>query len=235
MEIYTAPFDYDAKEGIPDERGIFTGYGSTFGGAPDAGGDVVMQGAFFESLMKGGRNGTGVAMLWQHDAKQPLGVWLSLAENARGLKVTGQLALGTQVGDYAHTVMKMGAVRGLSIGYDILEKEETNDRKVRYLKKVDLWEISPVTFPMNVRATITRVKSLTEAKTERELESALRDAGMSATEAKHMISICRNTLREAEKVNGKTLVPITEILKLTQELNDLEVKHAVGISFDSII
>jgi HK97 family phage prohead protease len=174
-------------------------------------------------------------MLWQHDPKQPLGIWLSLAENDRGLKVSGQLGLGTPVGDYAYVMMKMEALKGLSIGYDIIDAEPAKGNKPRMLKKLDLWEISPVTFPMNTRATISRVKSLAEARTERELESALREVGLSISEAKHVISICRHTLREAEKDDGKNLVPMTEMLKLMQELNTFEVQQAVGIKIDSII
>lgn len=234
MEIYTAPFVCESKAGIPDEKGYFEGYGSTFGGDPDSGGDVVVRGAFFESLIKGGRNGSGVAMLWQHDHKQPLGVWDSLAENERGLKVAGRLALGTQIGDYAHVVMKMKALQGLSIGYDTIEAEPGKGKIKRLLKKVELWEISPVTFAMNTRASITRVKSLAEAKTPRELEDALRDAGLSREEAKYAISICRQTLREAEKDDGKSLSPMTEILKLTQELNALTVQQSVKMHINSL-
>ncbi len=234
MEIYTAPFTVESKEGIPDEKGFFEGYGSTFGGKADSGGDVVMRGAFFESLVKGGRNGSGVAMLWQHDHKQPLGVWDFLQENDKGLKVAGRLALGTQIGDYAYIVMKMKALQGLSIGYDTIESEPGKGDVRRYLKKVELWEISPVTFAMNTRASITRVKSLAEAKTPRELEDALRDAGLSREEAKYAISICRQTLREAEKEDGRSLAPLTEILKLTQELNSFAVQQSVKMHIKSL-
>lgn len=235
MEIYTAPFICESKAGIPDDKGFFEGYGSTFGGDPDSGGDVVLKGAFFESLMKGGRNGSGVAMLWQHDFKLPLGVWDSLAENERGLKVAGRLALGTQIGDYAYVVMKMKALQGLSIGYDTIDTEPGKGKIKRFLKKVELWEISPVTFAMNTRASITRVKSLAEAKTARELEDALRDAGLSREEAKYTISICRQTLREAEKMDGNSLTPLTEILKLTQELNSFEREQSVRMQINSIL
>ena len=38
-----------------NEEGIFKGYGSTFGGAPDSYGDVVVEGAFSESVKNGGK------------------------------------------------------------------------------------------------------------------------------------------------------------------------------------
>ena len=44
--------------------------------------DVVLPGAFAESLAQ--RGASGVKMLFQHDANQPIGVWASLKEDARG-------------------------------------------------------------------------------------------------------------------------------------------------------
>jgi hypothetical protein len=40
------------------EDGVIEGYGSTFGGEPDSYGDIVMPGAFAESLVKHKRAGT---------------------------------------------------------------------------------------------------------------------------------------------------------------------------------
>ncbi len=50
--------------------GMFEGYASLFGTA-DLGRDVVLRGAFAESLRK--RAPAGVKMLWQHDAAEPIG------------------------------------------------------------------------------------------------------------------------------------------------------------------
>ncbi|MCK5606772.1 HK97 family phage prohead protease, partial [Candidatus Pacearchaeota archaeon] len=66
--------EIDLKED-GDEAGVFTGYGSTFGGKPDSYGDIVVAGAFRNTLAKGGRNGNGVAMLWQHEMHNPIGIW----------------------------------------------------------------------------------------------------------------------------------------------------------------
>ena len=77
-----------------DSDGVFEGYASLFGVA-DLGKDVVMPGAFAESLA---RRGVGaIRMLWQHDAGEPIGRWLSITEDRRGLhwsapRLTGQAA-----------------------------------------------------------------------------------------------------------------------------------------------
>jgi HK97 family phage prohead protease len=191
------PFDVKAED--ITEEGTFKGYGSTFGGSPDAYGDIVVQGAFLSSISRGGRNKSGVPMLWQHQSSQVPGVWTSLAEDKRGLKVEGKLALKTQLGSESYELMKLGGIKGLSIGYDVVTFETDAHRKVRYLKEVDLWEISLVTFPANTRARITSVKAIEEAKTERQMEQALREAGLSKAAAQYVVSLCRPSLRDSEE------------------------------------
>ena len=211
------------------EDGTFEGWGSLFDNNPDAHNDLVARGAFQETLAKGGRNGTGVMMGWQHDTRgMPPGVWLELREEPRGLRVKGQLALETQLGREAHEIMKLGAKTGtwrfsLSIGYDSLDEEfhtpKGNNRKVRTIKKADLWEISIVNFPAKLGATVNVVKDIKEliqqATTERELEKALRELDVfSKTDALHIISLLKTSLRDSgTKVDDAGLSLILDSLK----------------------
>ncbi|RJX18952.1 MAG: HK97 family phage prohead protease [Desulforudis sp.] len=210
-------FPFELKADGLDETGTFSGYASMFGGKPDTYGDIVDAGAFAETLAKGGRNGTGVAMLWQHRSDEPLGVWDEIVEDKKGLKVSGRLAMATQRGREAHELMKMGAIRGLSIGYDALdfyyETPKGNDQKIRHLKKVELWEISPVTFPALTRAQIAVVKGLREARTERELERALREAGLSRQDALYLAGLCRTSLRESGAEGARGLEAVAAALR----------------------
>ena len=137
--------------------GMFEGYASLFGTA-DLGRDVVASGAFAESLRR--RGPAGVKMLWQHDAAQPIGTWLSIAEDARGLRVRGQLNLAVARARELLALMRSGAVDGLSIGFRT--RHATSDAKtgLRTLRSVDLWEISVVTFPMHPGARVTAVKRM---------------------------------------------------------------------------
>jgi len=64
----------------------FEGYASIFG-ARDGIGDVVAPGAFAASLRR--RGASGVRMLYQHFAHEPIGVWDEIREDARGLYVRG--------------------------------------------------------------------------------------------------------------------------------------------------
>lgn len=186
---------FEIKE-VDEKTGEFEGYGSTFGGKPDSYGDIILPGAFAKSISKGGRNGTGVALLWQHKSDAPVGVWVEMAEDKKGLKMKGKLTLGVRQADEALLLMRDKAIRGLSIGFQVPKggAEYDRDKGIRYLKEVLLWEVSLVTFPANTRAQLTRVKSLAEAKTPRELELCLREAGLSRAEAKLMVKRCKADL-----------------------------------------
>lgn len=131
--------------------GEFEGYASLFG-VPDLGRDVVMPGAFAASLA--GRGAAGVRMLWQHDPSEPIGRWLSLVEDARGLKVRGRLSRGVGRAREVAALMADGAVDGLSIGFRTVEARRDRLTGLRRLSRVDLWEISVVTFPMHPGARV---------------------------------------------------------------------------------
>lgn len=218
---HDVPFEIKAEDVADD--GVFSGYGSTFGGKPDSYGDVIAPGAFTETIAKGGRNGTGIAMLWQHKSDEPIGVWRSIEQNKKGLKLEGQLAIKSTKGSDAHELMKIGAIKGLSIGFDIAKdgftiNETTN---IRTLKKLNLWEVSPVTFPANTRAQISTVKAIEEATTERELEAVLRDEGLSRRSAMALISKCKHFALPRESAMSNLL----QCMKNTNQL--LEVNNSL--------
>lgn len=135
--------------------GIIEGYASLFGVA-DSGGDIVSPGAFARSLAK--RGATGVKMLWQHDAAEPIGVWTSILEDAKGLKVVGRLDLSVARAREALSLVRSGAVDGLSIGFRTKRATTDKTNGLRRLQEVDLWEVSIVTFPMLTQARIGAVK-----------------------------------------------------------------------------
>ena len=193
-------YSYDFKD--ITEEGVFTAYASTFGGEPDSYDDIIEKGAFSKTLSKGGRNKNGIMMLWGHDHTKVLGVWPEIKEDSKGLYVKGQIALKTQLGSETYELLKIGAVKGLSIGYSVIDSKIIRDAKgnflQRVLKEIDLWEVSLVTFPANLNAQVTGVKNsnVLDCKTERELEKNLRDAGYSKKEAQYIISLSKKDLRD---------------------------------------
>ena len=138
-----------------DADGVFEGYASLFGEA-DLGKDVVMPGAFAGSLRK--RGAAEVRLLWQHDPGQPIGRWLQIEEDRRGLRVRGKLNLAVERARDIHALMREGAVDGLSIGFRVERARAERPTGLRRLEKLDLWEISVVTFPMLPGARVETVK-----------------------------------------------------------------------------
>ncbi|ODA66842.1 Caudovirus prohead protease [Methyloligella halotolerans] len=135
--------------------GTFSGYASLFG-RMDLGRDLVMPGAFAESLRaKGAR---GIKLLFQHNPDEPIGVWVDVREDTRGLLVHGRLLPGVARAREVLELMRAGALDGLSIGFRTVKGRTEPKSGIRRLDKIDLWEISIVTFPMLADARVSFVK-----------------------------------------------------------------------------
>jgi HK97 family phage prohead protease len=150
-EVKFAPVDLKSVEA----DGTFCGYASLFGEV-DLGQDLVMPGAFRESLVARGLQ--GVKLLFQHDPNEPIGVWLELREDGKGLFVRGRLMPEVTRAREVLSLMRAGALDGLSIGFRTVKGRTDPNSGVRRLDKIDLWEISIVTFPMLPQARVSTVK-----------------------------------------------------------------------------
>jgi len=176
-------FDCKYEKVDVDDEGTFEGYASVFNNK-DLGNDVIRKGAFADTLMN--KTPKQIKLLYQHKTDEPIGVVDSIEEDNKGLKIKGRLALGTQRGKEVYEFMKMGALDSMSIGYRINQDGYKYDdkNKRRIIKSVDLMEVSMVTFPMNPKATISKVKNADIEDgivTKRELEKLLRDSGIFST------------------------------------------------------
>lgn len=140
-----------------DDQGIVSGYASVFS-VQDRHNDCIQYGAFRESIINHYSNNQ-IKLLWQHQQDKPIGVFNLIAEDKYGLYIEAKLLLGIQKAREAYDLLKSGAINGLSIGYTPLEYEFDENSQTRMLTKVDLWEISLVTFPANTHACITSLKS----------------------------------------------------------------------------
>lgn len=143
-----------------DDVGSLEGYASVFG-VRDSHNEIVMPGAFSDSLSRHKREGTYPLMLWQHDTDEPIGVWDDLADDGKGLFAKGRLLVDQSVpeADKAHSLLKAGAVRGMSIGYREVDVAPSSNGEPRKLVKLDLMECSIVSFPSNRRAMVDAVKA----------------------------------------------------------------------------
>jgi HK97 family phage prohead protease len=168
------------------DDGTFEGYGSVFG-VVDSYNEVVAPGAFTESLAEIAARGRPLPILWQHRSDLPIGPYTELKEDDVGLRVTGtllkdELPLAAQ----AHALMRARVVSGLSIGYYVRESSYDEKTGIRTLKKVDLVEVSLVTFPANDDARVDAIKMKLahgSLPTIREFEALLREQGFSKSQA----------------------------------------------------
>lgn len=201
-----APVDFKKV----DEQGSFEGYACLFN-ERDMGSDVVMPGAFRKSLQK--RGASTIRMLFQHDVNEPIGVWRIIREDGKGLYVQGKLLNEVGRAREILSLMRAGALDGLSIGFRTQKARHDRAGGVRRLYEVDLWEISVVTFPMQPNARIRQVKAGC-LPTEREFERWLvRDAGFTRAKARAIIRSGYKSLARKQDAAGKDRERLIGVLR----------------------
>ncbi|OTQ72067.1 HK97 family phage prohead protease [Gilliamella sp. N-G2] len=188
------------------DSGAFTGYGSVFG-VKDSYSDIVIKGAFTNSLNKWKEKGRLPALLWQHKMDEPIGYYTKMVEDDNGLYLEGQLLIDDDpLAKRAHAHMKAKSLSGLSIGYILNDYDYDKEKSAFILKDIDLWEVSVVTFPANDEARIDNVKSIFESgdiPPPKEIERVLRDVGLSRTQAKAFMSEGYSSLKQRDVSNSE--------------------------------
>ena len=166
------------------------------------------------------------ALLWQHKMDQPIGVWTEMYEDEHGLYAKGQLALGVQQADEAYILMKMGALSGLSIGYITTKEHYDREQKANLLQELTLLETSLVTMQCSDISRVEVVKSRFEQEelpTEREMEKALRELGLSRKQSKAFLAEGYKSLAANDDENKAEIIPLNNTVsaKEASELLDL--------------
>lgn len=180
LETKFLPLALKAGEASDDGRyRQIEGYGAVFGNV-DSYNEIIMPGAFAASIAE-----KEPKMAWQHDLRQLIGRWDEVREDSNGLMMRGRVATRTERGAEAAELLEMGALKGLSIGFNTIKSEMDHDSGVRRLMEIDLWEVSLVSVPANPLANVTGFKSI---ETTREFEAALRKMGFSRSDAKSIAS-----------------------------------------------
>ena len=175
METKFLPMEVKATGDGDDKRyRQVEGYGSVFGNR-DSYGDIIVPGAFAESI-----KAKEPKMAWQHDLRTLVGRWDEVREDDHGLFLKGRIATSTPKGNEAAELVSMGALTGLSIGFNTVRDEMDRETGLRRLMEIDLWEVSFVTVPANSLANVTNIKSIRDI---RAFEAALREMGFSRKDA----------------------------------------------------
>lgn len=139
------------------DNGIIEAYVSIFGNV-DSDGDIIVRGAFLESLAKKLPKG-----VWSHNWDMPVAITLEAHEDDKGLYIKGQFNLETQRGKEAYSDLKFGTIDEFSIGFRVLDWEY-DDAGHRIIKKVRLYEWSPVLAGANPDTELIDIKAFKDFK-----------------------------------------------------------------------
>lgn len=140
-------------QSVEGEEGVIEAYVSIFGNVDHAG-EVVEKGAFSESLSR-----KLPKAVWSHNWDEIIGKTLVAREDEKGLYVKFQLVLAVQKAKEAYELMKAGAVDEFSIGYSI-DESDIDEKGVKHLRKLSLYEYSPVLAGCNPDTVLVSVKSV---------------------------------------------------------------------------
>ena len=190
-----------AKLSAKEENGkwIVRGYATVFGNR-NVYNFSISKGAYKDVL------DASPKMFYNHLTWQnvPLGKWTKLEEDDTGLKVEGELTKGVAMASDVYAALKAGTIDGLSVsvGFNDDDVEEDEDGSFRVLRVSALDEISICAFPADQKARVSETLSADEiddsidgAKTVRDIEAVLRDAGrFSKRQAQSLISKLKGAL-----------------------------------------
>jgi len=146
-----------------DEKGLVEAYVSIFGNV-DSYDEVIERGAFRESLEKKLPKG-----VWAHNWDKPIAKTIEAEEDEKGLRIKGKLVLEVQQAKEAYALLKEGVIDEFSIGYSVLKDEVNRETGIRTLKKLRLYEWSPVLVGANPDTEVIGVKNA-EKKEKKEVK-----------------------------------------------------------------
>jgi hypothetical protein len=174
FETQSFPFEIKNLSATGEVVGLASVYGNI-----DRQGEAVAPGAFRASVERAMASGRGLPMLREHNAQLACGSWTGFEDIGGALRVTGKLAMQTEIGRETRELVAAGALTGLSIGFANASRVRANGRTI--ITSGDLLEVSLVAIPANPGAVIEAVKS---APGPREIEAVLKAAGLSNRQAK---------------------------------------------------
>jgi HK97 family phage prohead protease len=159
-----------------------TGYAALFNAVTDLGmfREQIAPGAFSASLAKP----DDVRALWNHDPNIVLGRntagTLTLSEDERGLRIEIDPP-DTQWGRDAVTSIRRGDVSQMSFGFFTHRESWDYEQNMRTLEEVELFDVSPVTFPAYADTTVA----------VRSMEHGRKAAGMHPTVAAAIVRLAQ--------------------------------------------
>ncbi len=204
-KLLVPSFDLSEFKADDGRKGRISGYGVVFSNV-DLGKDIVDPKSCDATISDHQKNGTMPFMFYQHDKNEPIGDWVEMKKDDKGVFVVGDLWIdkGIQKAEQAYLMCKGRGQKGLSMGYKTA-KSDFDKKGNRILQEISVKEISPVAFPMNQKAQIMSVKGLLDKEqiSVREAEDYLREVGMSQSQAKSFLAKLSLGLKSQRDADSK--------------------------------
>ncbi len=147
--------NYGEIKDIDSKKRIVTGILANYN--LDSHGDIIEKGAFKKTISERGEK---ILFLNQHKWDQPHGYFKELAETPAGLHFVSNSLPDTSYSNDALELYAAGIVKEHSIGFEVIKSDWDNDKNIRYLKEIKLYEGSNVTLGANSATPFTGFKSI---------------------------------------------------------------------------
>ena len=177
------------------DEGKLVAYVTTFNNS-DVVGDIMAPGSLDKFVKEFNETEKQLPMLWQHDKNELIGEWTKFEINSRGVKGYGEIFTDVTRGNDVRNLIRRGAVGSVSVGFRSKNYEQL-DNGGRLFKEIELVETSVVVNPANPKARIVSAKNEDASINIRNLEKALREAGLSRTESQLVLTGKARELRDA--------------------------------------
>lgn len=202
----TVTFKAGPEDGL--NEGEFLVYPSTFTKTPDSYGDIVIPGAFAETIAEWKASGNVLPGLYGHRLDDPdyfVASALDMGEDDHGWWVKGVFDMESPKGPQVYRLVKGKRLTQLSFAYDVLEGGSVTDEEDGWhyeLRKLKVYEFSFVPIGANQDTSIVAVKALADeinagvkagraisAKNEATLRKAAEEISAAADSIKEVLSV----------------------------------------------
>lgn len=213
MSKYATKAQAVALKAAPTEEGTFEALVAVFGNV-DAYGDVIVKGAFADTLKEWNESGHPIPVVWSHAKDDPfshIGVVEEAKETDTGLLVTGRLDLDNPTAAQVHRLLKGGRVKEFSFAFSYDPEDVTPAKRdgveVRELHRLKLHEVGPTMIGANPATELISVKSAgIKADEEPQAEEPVEETPVSDT---------------GDDILEQVAEIAAEMSKLTARLNDI--------------
>jgi len=219
MRIKSCParVKLDGESETGGETGTFEALVSVFGNK-DSYGEIVMPGAFTNTLAEWAEKGDPIPVYWSHRLDDPdfnIGHVIEAKEIEEGLWVKGQLDLDNPKAKSTHNLMRQRRVTQFSFSFNVPPGGATENDDAIELNEIQLYEVGPTPIGANPETELLGVKAgrVLSAKNVEKIKSA-RDAMRAADQA---LSELLNLDSDDEGKSAKAAVKVEEPKKVKTE------------------